>query len=512
MQRYVEGSSREQIQVVSLDDLIGEDNPARVFDAFVDSLDMKKLGFKYAQTKETGRKPENPADMCKLYIYGYFNGIRSSRKIEKECKRNIEVMWLINNLTPHNKTISDFRKDNKKPLENLFKEFTMLCDMMGLIGKEMIAIDGSKFRASNSRKKNFTRNKVKKMIQHYEDSAKKYMELLENSDKNDSEQKPDFTKEDLNEKLKNAQKRIEELKEMSEEIEKTGDISITDKDAKHMGVSNNGTDISHNVQVAVDSKNHLVVAVDVISAPADQGQLYNVAKLAADELRIELKNNEEENDETKENNSEDYILTVLADKGYYEYESLKECLEAGIKTIVSKQKSPNNTGDEKYVIDNFIYDKERDVYICPQAKILYNVSKSTSKEHKYKNTSICKECTQRDQCTKKVEGRTIIRSEKHDIYDIVNKITKDNMYLYKKRQQIVEHPFGTIKRALGYTYFLTRGNASVRVESFMHFFIYNLKRVINIMGVKALIEYLKPLILQLLYILLDEIFYRIKLV
>ena len=312
MQRYDKGKDREQIQVMSLEELIEQDNPVRVIDAFINGLDMNKLGFKYAETKETGRKPKDPSDMCKLYVYCYYNGIRSSRKIENECTRNIEIMWLTSSGTPHNKTISDFRKDNKEALENVFKEFSMLCDMLGLIGKEMEAIDGSKFRASNSRRKNLTKNKVKKMIKHHEESAQKYIELIEENDKEVKEQglKID-TKEELQEKLEDAQKRIEELKEIAEEIEKNGNISLTDKDSKHMSVSNNGTDISHNVQVAVDSKNHLIVAVDVTSSPADQGQLYNMASLAAKELGIELKETTQDVEKNKETISEEEILEAI---------------------------------------------------------------------------------------------------------------------------------------------------------------------------------------------------------
>ena len=299
MQRYEKGEGREQVKVVSLEEMIEQDNPVRVIDAFVNSLDMIKLGFKYAETKETGRKPKDPSDMCKLYLYCYFNGIRSSRKIERECTRNIEIMWLTDNITPHNRTISDFRKDNKKAIENLFKEFSMLCDMLGLIGKEMIAVDGSKFRASNSRRKNLTKNKVKKMIKHHEESAQRYMGLLEENDKEIDDQSLEIeTKEELQEKLEAAQKRIKELNEIAEEIEKNGNISLTDKDSKHMSVSNNGTDISHNVQVAVDSKNHLIVAIDVTSSPADQGQLHNMSTLAAKELGIELKETTENTEDT----------------------------------------------------------------------------------------------------------------------------------------------------------------------------------------------------------------------
>lgn len=487
MQRYEEGNDRNQVQIVNLEDMISEDNPVRVIDAFVNSIDMVKLGFQYAETKETGRKPMNPADMSKLYIYGYYNGVRTSRKIERECEKNIEVMWLINNLKPHNKTISEFRRNNKKALENLFREFTMLCDMLKLIGKEMVAIDGSKFRASNSRKRNYTKNKVKKMIQHFEESANKYLELLEKNDKDDdNKQKIDFTKENLTEKIEAAQKRIEELKEMYEDIEKNGEISITDEDAKHMGVSNNGTDIAHNVQIAVDSKNHLVVAVDVVSEPADKGQLYNMAKQAAKELGVEL-TNKEENQSDEE--YEEYLLTVLADKGYYEYENLKYCLDSGIKPIVAKEKASNKTGNAKYIRDNFIYDNERDVYTCPEGKVLSNISKPTSQNQLYKNKAACKECPFKDQCTTSSDDERIIkRNEQHDIYDIVSKIMVKNKHIYKERQEIVEHVFGTVKRSLGYTYFLTRGNESVRAESFMHFLAYNLKRVINIIGVIDLVK------------------------
>lgn len=518
MQRYEKGDSREQVKVISLEEMIEQDNPVRVIDAFVNSLDMIKLGIKYAQTKETGRKPKDPSDMCKLYLYCYFNGIRSSRKIERECTRNIEIMWLTDNINPHNKTISDFRKDNKKAIENLFKEFSMLCDMLGLIGKEMIAIDGSKFRASNSRRKNLTKNKVKKMIKHHEESAQKYIELLEENDKEIDDQSLKIkTKEELKEKLQVAQKRIKELNEIAEEIEKNGNISLTDKDSKHMSVSNNGTDISHNVQVAVDSKNHLIVAMDVTSSPVDQGQLYNMSALAAKELEVELKEaNEkpedatqdvEKTEETKSENQiiegiqngqdNEYLITVLADKGYYQYEDLKKCLESGILPIVPKQKNSNRTGNEKYIIDNFIYDRDKDIYICPENKILKNVSKKDSKEYSYKNKAACMECPQKDQCTKGPNGRIIKRSEQNDIYDKVNQIMDENKETYKLRQQIVEHPFGTIKRTLGYTYFLTRGKENVKAESFMHFLAYNLKRVINIKGVKELVAFLNSIILLL---------------
>lgn len=488
MSRYIEGENRNQLNIlpISLDEMISEDNPVRVIDALVDSLDMGALNFKYALPKDIGRKPYDPKYMLKLYIYGYFNGIRSTRKLERECKRNIEVMWLLDNLKPDDKTISNFRKDNKKSIIKVFKQFSMLCDELGLYGKEIIAVDGSKFRANNSRRKNYTKNKVKKMLEHYEQTANKYIELLNENDNNEKESVI-YTKNEIKAKLEEAKKRIEELTQMAEEIETNGEISITDPDAKHMSVSNNGTDIAHNVQIAVDSKNHLVVAVDVVSTPADQNQLHNMASKAVEELG--QKENDEIENETEYEEKE--IITVLADKGYYSGEELRKCKKDHIKTIVPKQKSGSRTGNEEYIKDNFIYDEDKDIYICPNGEILKNISKASSKDQNYRNTEACNKCKYKDKCTTSKKGRVIKRGPYQETYDEVDKITIENKELYKQRQMIVEHPFGTIKRALGFTYFLTRGNENVKSESYMHFLTYNLIRVINIIGVKELIGVLK---------------------
>ena len=482
MTRYIKGDNRNQLNLIpiSFDEMIDENNPVRVIDALVESFDMVALGVNHAKTKVKGRKPYNPKHLLKLYMYGYFNGVRSSRKLERECRRNIEVMWLIDRLTPDDKTISNFRKDNKKALMEVFKQFSILCNELGLYGKKIIAVDGSKFRANNSRRKNYTKNKVKKMLEYYEEAAKKYIELL---DDNDDEEKNAETikhsKEEIQNKLDNAKKRIKELTEMAEEIEKNGEISITDPDSKHMSVSNNGTDIAHNVQVAVDSENHIVVAVDVVSTPADQNQLYNMASKAVEALEIEEESESEE------------LITALADKGYYSGEDLNKCKEAKIRTIVAKQKSSTKTGNQDYSKDNFKYDKEKDIYICPQGKILKNRSRKDSKFQLYRNSNECRECKYKSECTSNKKGRSIKRGEYQEIYDEVDKRTKENKELYRQRQMIVEHPFGTIKRGLGFTYFLTRGNESVKAESSMHFFTYNLIRVINIVGVKELTQILE---------------------
>ena len=397
--RYIQGKiDRQQLNLLPMafDDLINEDNTVRVIEAFVEILDIKALGFKYSETKATGRMPYNPKDMLKLYVYGYFNGIRTSRKLEKECGRNIELMWLLNRLTPDFKTIADFRKDNKTALIGIFKEFSLFCDELELIGKEIVAIDGSKFRACNSRRRNFTKGKIEKMLEHYEQSAKKYIDLLEKIDESDVENS-ELDKNKLQEKLLKVKNRLEELNQLQKEVEEKGEVSITDPDSRHMSVSNNGTDIAHNVQTAVDSKYHLVVAIDVISNAADNGQLYPMAEKVKQELCV------------KE-------LTVIADKGYYNGKDLKSCEENGITAIVSKQKPGSKIGDDNFTKDKFIYNHEEDVYICPMGNKLKRVSKTGAKRTRYRGNE-CKDCPHKAKCTTNKKGREVSPTEYQEYYD-----------------------------------------------------------------------------------------------
>jgi len=376
----------------------------------------------------------------------------------------MEMQWLLEAIVPNYHSISDFRKDNKKAVINTFKQFSMLCQELNLIGKEIVAIDGSKFRACNSRHRSYTKNKVAKMLKYYEDCAEKYMELI-------GKDEPAENTSNLNQRLEKALGRIKELNEMAIKISETGEISITDPDSHHMSVSNNGTDISHNVQTAVDDKHHLIVAVAVTSNAQDNGQLSPMADKVKEELSVDE-------------------ITVLADKGYYNGKCLKHCQENGITAIVSKQNMSNATGNPDYAKDKFIYDKEKDIYICPMGKKLKRVSKIGSKRTNYRCFG-CGDCPNKDKCTTSDKGRRISPTEYEEIYQVADKLFAENLELYKRRQMIVEHPFGTIKRALGYTYFLTRGHENVKNESYLHCLAYNLKRVINIMGITPLIDAIK---------------------
>jgi transposase len=471
MGRYFDTGNRDQLNLLPmcLDDMIAQNNVIRAIDVIVDNLDILSMGFTHSETKKTGRKPYNPVDFFKLYTYCYFNGIRSSRKIEKECYRNIEVMWLINELRPDFKTIADFCKDNKKQIKIAFSKFSMICDELGLISKEIVAIDGSKFRANNSRSAYYTKNKLDKMIEHYVECAEKYMALLDTCDKEEGDnQNTTLSRSEIEEKIKGIKNRVSELEDIYDHVKKEGSIYITDPDSRIMRCNNDGGLICHNVQIAVEDKTHLVVAVDVTSEPTDYKQFYNMASKAKEELHVDE-------------------ITVIADKGYYSTDEFIKCKGNGITALVSKA-IKGNFSNTNYNKVNFKYNEEKDVYICPQGHELSKPKRRTGKIPivRYQNRSACKGCHVKDQCTTH-QHRTVIRKENDQFAEEVDRRTKENMELYKKRKQLAEHPFGTIKRNFGFTYFLTRRTENVRTESLMHFLVYNMKRVINTVGVEKLV-------------------------
>jgi len=487
MSGYIKGKENTvqySILPICYDEIISEENPVRVLEVFVESLDMKKLNFKNAEREESkaGRPSYNPKDLLKLYLYGYFNGIRSSRKLAKECERNIEVFWLIKELKPDFRTISNFRKDNIQNMKKVFKEFSILCDSLNIIGKEIVAIDGSKFRANNGRRKNYTKGKLEKQIKYYEENIEKYMKILDKEDREEKDKNIRLNKEELNKKIKEARKKIEELEEIKKEVEEKGEISKTDPDSRHMKTNNNGTEISHNVQIAVDKEEHIVIAVDVTSSPADQGQLSNMGKQSKEEMGVEE-------------------ITVIADKGYWNGEELKKCEEEGIKAIVAY---PKEGGSQGYKKSEFKYEKEEDVYICPKGEKLY---RNKGKIGIYKNNKACERCEKREKCTKDKRGRKIQRNENEEYLERGKKRQEENMELYKQRQMIVEHVFGTIKRDLGYTYLLLRGNEKVKGESFMHFLVYNIKRVCKIRKVRDIIEAIMAKKVEKIIKKINKIFY-----
>lgn len=476
---YLSGEDRNQVQMFPecLDDYITEDNQVRVIDTFVDSLDVKGMGFTKCNTQGPGAPSYNPKDILKLYLYGYLNGTRTSRKLEKLTYVNIEVIWLMKKLKPDFKTIADFRKENKKQLKKVFREFSVLCNEWDLYGKELVAVDGTKFRADNSKKNNYTHKKIQRHLKYVEEKINDYLNQIDINDNSEKTPvKSKYTVEEMKEKIKTLQDRKDFYENLQETLKKNEDneISTTDPDAKMMDNKKNGLEVNYNVQIAVDSKYNLIVANKVTNNPADQGHLNDLVQKSKEVFGIDKKAK----------------IEALADKGYYQAEDLKKCDENGTITYVTHQVYSNATGNPEYYSDKFKYDPKEDVYICPEGQKLYRTKhkKDDPERIKYKNFKICKDCPNKDKCTKSSKGRVISRSKHQDFLDKVDARTLENMDKYLKRQMIVEHPFGTIKRSMNAGYFLTRRLESVSGEADLIFLAYNMKRVINILGVKEILK------------------------
>lgn len=476
---YIKGKNRNQITLFpeAIDDYITPDNPVRVIEAFVNSLDMKELGFKRNVPNCIGRPSYDPRDLLKLYLYGYLNRVRSSRRLEMEAARNLEVMWLLRKLKPDFKTIADFRKDNTEALKNVFKQFSQLCREWDLYGQEIIAVDGSKFRASNSKQNNFNKKKLKQRLKYIDEKISTYLQELDDNDQDEADIHVPSA-EEIKQRIEELEKRKAKYEAMQKEMEekKIDEISTTDPDARMMAVDGNALNVCYNVQTAVDHKNKLIVDYEVINVPSDQGQLGEMAKRAKEILDV---------DEIK----------ALADKGYYSYTDLKKCEEEQIETYVAKQKQAGGGKDPKFYPDRFQYDPEQNIYLCPAGQSLYPgwIRKINGVQYQvYENYRVCKTCKFKDKCTSSKKGRTISRNLDQEFLDKVDKRTQENKELYTQRQMIVEHPFGTIKRIWGYSYFLTRGLVSVKAESALSFLAYNFRRAMNILGVEEMVKRLTP--------------------
>jgi transposase len=453
--------------------MISDNNIVRIIDEIINHMDLKISDFANTKPGTIGRPAHNPILLLKLYVYSYFNGIRSSRKIEKECTRNIELKWLMGEIVPDHKCISNFRKDNAEAIKKTFREFLTMCDMLGLLGKTVVAIDGTKIRASNSKGKCYTPNKLQEMLNYFEKRVVEYEKILNENDEKESKTNTlelnEIKLTEIKEKLKKTREKIDAVTKQKAkmESEKQKQVTITDTDSRLMKSSNKGYDVAYNSQIAVDSKNHIIIATDVTNEVSDVEQLNNMVTQAIDNLGIENDKNNEK-------------IDVLADKGYYSASELLKCEEdERINVIVAVPSTSAPLKDEKYNIENFKYNENEDTIICPEGNILLNSSKPTSKEQIYKNINACKNCDNRINCTKAI-FREISRNEKSIIKEEAKLKLINNMDKYAKRQNLVEHPFGTIKRNLGFTYYLTRGIEKVKTENILHILAYNFKRLINI--------------------------------
>ena len=474
MKRFVDGVERGQSTLFPecLEDWINEDNPVRVIDVFVDELDLAELGFGGVNPKATGRPSYHPSILLKLYIYGYLNRIQSSRRLEREAARNIEVMWLSGRLVPDHKTIADFRRDNGRAIRQVCARFIALCRTMGLFAEASVAIDGSKFKAVNNRDKNFTRAKMQRRLAQIEESVARYLQQLDSADRQEPSEARTTRTTRLKEKLAKLKEEMRRLQALEIQMLAAPDqqISLTDPDARSMATSGRGSGVvGYNVQAAVDIKHHLIVAHDVTNIGTDRSQLARVAKDTKAILEAEK-------------------LDVVADRGYFNGEEILACEQAGITVTLPKPMTSNAKAEGRFGKQDFRYLAEDDVYICPAGERLayhYTNEEEGLLLRRYW-TNACQSCSVKPSCTTGKERR-ITRWEHEHVLEAVQRRLDEHPNKMRQRRETVEHPFGTIKARMGATHFLMKTLPRVATEMALHVLAYNLTRVMNIIGIAPLI-------------------------
>lgn len=470
MKRFIEGADRQQVTLMPecLEDYVGEDNPVRIVDAFVDELDLQSLGFDGVDPATTGRPSYHPAVLLKLYIYGYLNRIQSSRRLEREAQRNIELMWLTGRLTPDFKTIADFRRSNGVGIRNVCRRFIVLCRQLKLFSQGIVAIDGSKFKAVNSRDRNFSPGKIDARKEQIEQSIQRYLDALETADRTQPAEWEAKT-ERLQDKLTKLREQMRQLDETKEQLksEPGQQRSLTDPDARSMLQQGKSTGlVGYNVQTAVDRKHHLIVAYEVTNVGHDRAQLSKMALAAREAMGIRK-------------------LQAFADRGYFNSTELKTCEDAGITTFVPKPLTSNAKAEGRFGKTDFIYVARDDEYQCPAGeRAIYRfttVEKPGLKIGLYW-PSACPRCPMKAQCTT-ADYRRIRRWEHEAVLERAQRRLDRKLDAMTVRRSTIEHVFGTLKHWMGSTHFLMKSMEHVGTEMSLHVLAYNLKRVISVLGI-----------------------------
>jgi transposase len=474
MKRFVAGADRTQSTLLpeSLDDWVDESNPVRVIDAFVDALNVAELGFEGVEPAATGRPSYHPCCLLKLYIYGYLNRVQSSRRLEREAGRNVEVMWLLGRLAPDHKTIADFRKDNGGAIKKVCARFVELCRRLGMLSTASVAIDGSKFKAVNNRDKNFTSAKIERRRKQLEESVLRYLSQLDTADRQEPSETLTLKTVRIKEKLEKLKSEMAKLAAIEKQVLASPDqqISLTDPDSRSMATSGRGSGVvGYNVQVAVETEHHLIVTHEVTNVGSDRSQLASTATAAKEALGVET-------------------LEAVADRGYFNGEEIKACDDAGITVTLPKPMTSGAKSAGRFGKQDFVYKPEADVYLCPAGeKLTYRF---TAEEHGQKLrrywTDACHTCPIKAQCTTGRERR-ITRWEHEDVVEAVQERLDKNPDAMRTRRETVEHPFGTMKMRLGATHFLCKTLPKVATEMALCVLAYNLTRVLNIVGVKPML-------------------------
>jgi len=478
MKRFVEGTDRGQSTFFPecLEDWICEDNPVRVIDVFVDKLDLTELRFVGVDPEATGRPSYHPSVLLKLYIYGYLNRVQSSRRLEREAGRNVEVMWLTGRLAPDHKTIADFRKGNGAAIRKVCARFVALCREIGLLTKASVAIDGSKFKAVNNRDKNFTRAKMERRLAQIEESVARYLSQLDTADLQEPLEALAAKTAHLKEKLAKLAVEMQRLKAIEKEMLASPDqqISLTDPDSRSMATSGRGSGVvGYNVQVAVDTEHHLIVTHEVTNTGTDRSQLAKMALQAKDVLHADH-------------------LDAVADRGYFNSTEILACEQADIAVTLPKPMTSGAKADGRFGKQDFVYLPTEDVYRCPAGeKLTYRFTREeASKMLRRYWTTACPRCPLKSQCTT-APLRRITRWEQEHVLETVQQRLDENPQAMRQRRETVEHPFGTLKMRMGATHFLMKRLPKVATEMALHVLAYNLTRVMNIIGVQPLLAVMR---------------------
>ena len=474
MKRFIDGVDRSQSTLFPecLEDYIAEDNPVRVIDVFVDELDLGGLGFGRVEPRATGRPGYQPSVLLKLYIYGYLNRVQLSRRLVREAGRNVEVMWLTGRLAPDHKTIADFRKDNGAAIRKVCARFVALCRQLELFADASVAIDGAKFKAVNTRDRNFTRAKMKRRLEQIEESVERYLHQLDSADRQEPSLARTTKTVRLKDKIATLKEEMRRLENLEARMLATPDqqISLTDPDARSMATSGRGSGmVGYNVQAAVDTKHHLIVAHEVTNVGTDHSQLFSMARQTKGVLKADT-------------------LDVVADRGYFNSEEILACEEAGITVTLPKPLTSGSTAKGRFGKQDFVYVAADDVYLCPAGERLayrYTNEERGLTLRRYWTTA-CQACAIKDQCTTGKERR-IARWEHEHVIEAVERRLDERPEKMRQRRETVEHPFGTIKAWMGATHFQMKTLKRVGTEMALHVLAYNLKRAMNIMGSGPLI-------------------------
>jgi transposase len=468
---HISGFERSQILLLpeAVDDYVGADNPVRFIDAFVDELDLAAAGFVRVEAKATGRPGYAPTDLLKLYIYGYLNRVRSSRRLEMESHRNIEVIWLLASLKPDFKTIADFRRDNRAAFRSVFREFVLLCRRLDLFGRELLAVDGTRIKAVNNKDRNFTRTSLQDFIRAADARLDAYLRRLDEGDIEEGGTGGGARTKNLAEKIAALREKRGRYGALLAELDRTGEnqISLTDPDSRAMAAYTK-VGVGYNIQIAVDAKNKMIVAQEVTNQVVDMGLLKETAEPARAILDVEN-------------------IDVVADRGYFKIEDIEACEKAGMTPYVPKPQRGSSVSNGFFRKDEFHYDAGRDAFICPAGQVLSTRYESKLRELTkidYSNRASCLVCAIKSRCTK--DYRKVSRLENEAVLDRMAARLKARPEILDRRREMVEHPFGSIKQWMNQGAFLTKGLDNVRAEFSLTALAYNLRRALNTFGVEAM--------------------------